>query len=107
MVKPVLIDLNLDEFHYHPFIIIISMKRCDESCNTIEYSIVSICIPNKMEDLNLNLLEMVKGINETKTLAKHISIEWKCEFDDRKSNFRQKWNHDQCQYKKANSTSHI
>lgn len=34
MVKPTLIDLNLDELHYYTFMI--SMQNCDESCNTAE-----------------------------------------------------------------------
>ena len=29
---------------------------------------------------------MIKGINESKTLAKHISCECRCEFDGRKCN---------------------
>ena len=37
---------------------------------------------------------MVKGINESKTLAKHISYEYKFKFDGKKINSRQKWNND-------------
>ena len=33
-----------------------------------------ICVPNKTEDLNLSVLNMITGINESKTLAKHISF---------------------------------
>ena len=36
LVRPTLIDLNLDELLYYPFII--SMDRCDGSCNTVEDS---------------------------------------------------------------------
>lgn len=32
--KPTLIDLSLEELHYHTFII--NLDRCDESCNTVE-----------------------------------------------------------------------
>ena len=34
MVRPMLIDLNLEKYHYYAFIII--MDRCDGSCNTTE-----------------------------------------------------------------------
>lgn len=34
MVKPALIDLNVDELHYYTFMI--SMQSYDESCNTAE-----------------------------------------------------------------------
>ena len=33
---------------------------------------------------------MITGINELKTLTKHISCECKCKFDERK------WNSDEC-----------
>ena len=35
---------------------------------------------------------MITGINELKTLTKHISCECKCKFDGRKCNSDQKWN---------------
>ena len=45
---------------------------------------------------------MITGINELKTLTKHISCERKCKFDGRKCNSDQWWNNDkcQCQFKK-------
>ena len=49
--------------------------------------------PNKTEDLNLSEFNMVRGINESKTLIKHISFDCKCKFD------RKKRNSDQCQNK--------
>ena len=33
-----------------------------------------ICIPNETEDLNLSVFNMITGINESKTLVKHISL---------------------------------
>ena len=35
---------------------------------------------------------MITGINESKTLTKHLSCEFKCKFDCRKCNSNQKWN---------------
>ena len=43
-----------------------------------------VCFPNKTEDLNLSVFNVITGINESKTLAKHISCECKCKFDGRK-----------------------
>ena len=37
---------------------------------------------------------MIKGINVSKTLIKHISGECRCKFDGRKCNSKQKWNND-------------
>ena len=40
---------------------------------------------------------MFTGINESKTLTKHISCEFKCRFDGRKCKSDQWWNNDKCQ----------
>ena len=37
---------------------------------------------------------MITGINESKTLTKHISFQCKCKFDGRKCNLDQWWNND-------------
>ena len=42
------------------------------------------CVPNKTEYLNLSLFNMITGINESETVTKHISCEWKCRFDGNK-----------------------
>ena len=39
---------------------------------------------------------MITGINESKTLTKHIWCEWECKFDGRKRNLDQWWNNDKC-----------
>ena len=39
---------------------------------------------------------MITGINELKTLTKHISCKCKCKFDGRKCNSNQKWNNNNC-----------
>ena len=55
-----------------------------------------MCVPNKTEDLNLSLFSISTGINESKTLTKHISCECKCKFDRRKCNSNQWWNSNNC-----------
>ena len=57
-----------------------------------------VCVPNKTEDLHLSIFNMIKGINESKTLKKHISCECKYKFDGRKCNSNPKWNNDKCWY---------
>ena len=56
-----------------------------------------VYVPNKREDLNLSVLNMITGIKKMKTLTtKHISCERRCKFDARKYNSNQKWNNDKC-----------
>ena len=54
-------------------------------------------VPNKTEDLNLSVLNMIARIKKSKILAKHISCECKHKFDGRKCNSNQWWNINKCQ----------
>ena len=51
------------------------------SCKILNDLSNKACVPNKIEDLNLSLFNTIAGINESKTLIKHISRECKCRFD--------------------------
>ena len=55
-----------------------------------------MCSKQKTKDLNLNVFNMITGINESKTLTKHILCECKCKFDIRKCNLNQWWNNYKC-----------
>ena len=52
---------------------LLKFGKCVESCNTLNDLSNKVCVPNKTEDLNLNVFNMITGINELKTLTKHIS----------------------------------
>ena len=43
-----------------------------------------VFIPNKTEDLNTSVFNMITGLNESKTLTKHVSCECKCKFYGKK-----------------------
>ena len=57
-----------------------------------------MCVPNKTEDLNPSLFNIITGINESKKLTKHIPCEYKCKFDGGKLNLDQWRNNDKCWY---------
>ena len=86
MIQPTLNNLHpskySQEFHYYPFAV--KLDRCVGSCNTLNDLSNKVCVPNKTEDLNLSVFNMITGINESKTLTKHISCEFKCKFDEQK-----------------------
>ena len=44
----------------------------------------------KKEDLNLNVFNIITGVNVSKILTKHISCKFECKFDGRKCNSNQK-----------------
>ena len=73
-IQPALINLHPNEysqeFPYYSFSV--KLDRCIGSGNTLNDLSNKVCIPNKTEDLNLSVFNMITGINESKTLAKHI-----------------------------------
>ena len=75
MIQPTLINLHRNiynqEFHYYLFVV--KLDRCVGSCNTLNSLSNKVCLPNKTEDLNLSMFNMIRGINESKALTKHIS----------------------------------
>ena len=48
------------------------LDRCFRSCNTLNELSNKLCFPNKTEDLNLSVFNMITGRNELKTLTKHF-----------------------------------
>ena len=75
------------EFHYYPFTI--TLDKFVGICNTLNDLSNKVCVPNKTKDLNLSVFNIITGINESKTLTKHISCECKCKFDEKKCNSKQ------------------
>ena len=86
MIQPTFINLHPNEysqeFHYYPFVL--NLDRCDGSCNTLNDLSNKVGVPNKTECLNLSGFNRITGLNELKTLTKHISCECKCRFDGKK-----------------------
>ena len=83
MIQPTLINLHPNEYsqesQYYSFVV--KLNRCVGSFNTLNDLSNTIYVPNKTEDLNLTMFNMITGINKLKTLTKHIYCECKCRFD--------------------------
>ena len=52
--------------------------------------------PNKWEDENLKVFNMITKTNKSKTLIKNILCDCKCKFNGRKCISNQKWVNDKC-----------
>lgn len=92
MKQPTLVNLNPNECSQElcSYPVAVNLNRCVESFNTL-YDLFSwVCVPNETEDLNLHVFDMTAGINESKSLIKHISCKCECNFDRRKCNLSQK-----------------
>ena len=69
-IQPTLINLHPNEYsqEFHHYLFTFKLGRCVGSCNTLNDLSNEVCIPNKTEDLNLSVFNMITGINELKTL---------------------------------------
>ena len=74
-IQTTLDNLHLNEysqeFHYNSFTD--KLDRCVGSCNTLN-DLSKKAFNNKTEDVNLSMFNMIKGMNEAKTLTKHLSV---------------------------------
>ena len=88
------------ELHYYSFMV--KLDRCAGSCDTLNDLSNKVYVPNKTEDLNLSMFNIITIKNESKFSTKDISCECKCKFDARECNSNQKWNNDKyrCECKK-------
>ena len=80
----------------HTKYVFLSNQKCPAQTTLLNDLSKGECVPNKTEDLNLSVFNMTKGINESKSLTKHILCECKCKFDSRKRNSNRKCNNDKC-----------
>ena len=61
-IQPTLINLHPNELHYYPFAV--KLDKCVGSCNSLIDLSNKVCVPNKKEDLNMLVFNMITGKNE-------------------------------------------
>ena len=74
-IQPSLVNFHPNEhsqgFQYYLFPV--KLDWCFGSCNTLIDLSNKLCIPNKREDLDLSVFNMITGVLESTTLTKDIS----------------------------------
>ena len=68
----------------------VKLDRCAGSCDTLNDLSNKVYVPNKTEDLNLSMFNIITIKNVSKFSTKDISCECKCKFDARECNSNQK-----------------
>ena len=63
-------NLNFDESLFYPFTVA-SVSKYGESCNTIDDPYARVCVPNKVENINTKVFNLISGVNETKFLVEY------------------------------------
>ena len=75
MIQPTLINLHSNEynqeFHYYQFAA--KLDRCVRCCNNLNDLSNKLFVPNKIENLNLSVFNMIIGINKKKQQSIHLA----------------------------------
>ena len=88
--KPTVIDLNHAELYCYPFII--SIDKCNESCNAVDHVSTKTCVSSKIEDANIKIFNLITTKNKVETSVKHIPAHCKCKSNSSTCNSNQKGN---------------
>ena len=64
IARPTLIDLNPIKLNHFPFMI--SLRKCNGSCNVVYDLSIKICVPRKTKDANVKVFNMRTTINKAK-----------------------------------------
>ena len=91
MIHHTLINMHSKEFRheFRHYSFAVKLDRFVGSCNVLNDLSNKACVSNKTVEFNLSVFNMITGINESKTLTKHILCECKCRFDGRNCNSNQ------------------
>ena len=100
-VELTLINLHPNQYsqELHCYLLAVKLDRYVGSWNTFNDLSNKVCVPNKTEDVNTHIFNVMARINESKILTKHVSCKCKCKIYGRKCNSNQKWNNDKSWYK--------
>ena len=76
MARLALVNLNPGEYNqrlcYYQFIV--NSDRCNIIYDTLDDASRQIRVPNKIEDVNLKVFNVITQINESKTMPKHMRM---------------------------------
>ena len=91
MIHHTLINMHSKEFRheFRHYSFAVKLDRFVGSCNVLNDLSNKVCVSNKTVEFNLSVFNMITGINESKTITKHILCECKCRFDGRNCNSNQ------------------
>ena len=65
---------QIDLKNYKRDCITVSLNKCDGNCNTFNDLSDRVCVPNKTDDVDLNVFNMITSINEAKTLKNMFHV---------------------------------
>ena len=88
------VNINSNNPIYHHFNI--KNSKCSGKCNNINDPYAKICVPDVIKNLDLKVFNLLKVINETRSIKQHESCKCICRLDKTICNNKQKWNKNKC-----------
>ena len=94
--RPTLVIINSGETLFYPFTV--SFNKWGGSYYTIGDPYARVCVPNKVNNMNVKVFILMSVVNETRFLVQHESCECKCGLNESVCNSKQKWNPEECRW---------
>ena len=92
--RSAIMSINSNEPLFHPYSIL--LNKCSGSCKNINNPYVKLCVPDVIKDMNIEVLNLMSRINETRHVSWHETCTCKCRLDASVCNNKQHWNNDKC-----------
>ena len=96
MPRPKILDVNegVGEALFYPYNLLVN--KCSGSCNTLDYPIAKMCVPNIIKRVNMKVYNFLMRLNETRNVLWHESCKCVCQLNSSVCNSKQIWNSDTC-----------
>ena len=86
-VKSQVFNVNGDDPMFFPFNI--KITKCSGSCNNVSNPCAKLCVPDVVKNLNVKVLNLVSGTNETRRIEWHETCKCKSRFNSSVCNNKQ------------------
>ena len=87
-------NINSNEPTFYPYNI--EVNKCSGSCNNVNDPSAKLCVPDVVKNINVKVLNLISGTNETRHIKWHKTCKCKCRFDASVCNNKHRWNNDKC-----------
>ena len=96
-IRPGIINLNTNETLFYPYSI--KINKCNskvQSCNRINDPYAKICFPDKIENTNVKVFNLMSRSNEARHIKWCKTYKFKCRLDASVCSNKQRWDEGKC-----------
>ena len=94
--RPKILDVNegVGEALFYSYNLLVN--KCSGSCNTLDNSMIKLCVPNVIKIVNIQVYNFLMMLNETPNVLWHENCKCVCKLNSSVCNNKQIWNGDSC-----------